>query len=88
MSRLDPPQDRNVSFLFTRCQARLDGDDLLVTVPAPRVSCRGGVSTPDAHDPFSGHLADPTQFCPLANAANFNSMKMPLNLDGGRHPCR
>ena len=39
-------------------------------------------------DPFSGHLADPTQFCPLANAANFNSMKMPLNLDGGRHPCR
>ena len=48
MSRLDPPHDRNVSFLFTRCQARLDGDDLLVTVPSPRVSCRGGVSTADA----------------------------------------
>jgi hypothetical protein len=39
-------------------------------------------------DPFSGHHADPTTFCPQANAANFNSMKMPVDLDGGRWPCR
>jgi hypothetical protein len=39
-------------------------------------------------DPFSGHHADPATFCPQANAANFNSMKMPLDLDGGRWPCR
>jgi hypothetical protein len=39
-------------------------------------------------DPFSGHKADPATFCARANAWNFNSMKMPLNLDGGRHPCR
>jgi hypothetical protein len=31
---------------------------------------------------------DAGSFCPQANAANFNSMKMPLNLDGGRQPCR
>lgn len=39
-------------------------------------------------DPFSGHIADPTTFCPAANAWNFNAMKMPLDLDGGRWPCR
>jgi hypothetical protein len=27
-------------------------------------------------------------FCPTANANNWNSMLMPLNLDGGRRPCR
>ena len=27
-------------------------------------------------------------FCPNANANNWNAMKMPLNLDGGRWPCR
>ena len=39
-------------------------------------------------DPFSGLVADPGTFCPTANAWNFNTMKMPLNLDGGRWPCR
>lgn len=39
-------------------------------------------------DRFSGHVADKKQFCPLANVANFNAMKMPLDLDGGRSPCR
>jgi hypothetical protein len=39
-------------------------------------------------DPFSGHHADPATFCARANAANFNTMKMPLDLDGGRWPCR
>ena len=39
-------------------------------------------------DPFSGHVADPSTFCPTANAWNFNTMKMPLDLDGGRWPCR
>lgn len=39
-------------------------------------------------DPFSGHRADPATFCSRANALNFNTMKMPLNLDGGRLPCR
>ncbi len=29
-----------------------------------------------------------SNFCPTANAANYNSMKMPLNLNGGRWPCR
>lgn len=27
-------------------------------------------------------------FCPSANASNYNAMKMPLNLNGGRWPCR
>jgi Glycoside-hydrolase family GH114 len=39
-------------------------------------------------DPFSGHRASTAQFCPAANRANFNSMKMPRALDGGRWPCR
>ena len=30
MSELDDVADRSLSFLFTRCQARLDGDDLVV----------------------------------------------------------
>jgi hypothetical protein len=29
-----------------------------------------------------------TNFCPTANANNWNAMKMPLNLNGGRWPCR
>jgi len=29
-----------------------------------------------------------TSFCPTANANNWNSMLMPLKLDGGRTPCR
>jgi hypothetical protein len=40
MSELDPLAGRALSFLFTRCQARLDGDDLVVAVPSPQVSCR------------------------------------------------
>jgi hypothetical protein len=40
MSQLDKTADRSISFLFTRCQAHLDGPDLVVAVPAPRVSCR------------------------------------------------
>ena len=39
-------------------------------------------------DPFSGHRVQTSEFCPQANAANFNSMKMPLDLNGGRWPCR
>lgn len=39
-------------------------------------------------DPFSGHRVQTSEFCPQANAANFNSMKMPLDLSGGRWPCR
>jgi hypothetical protein len=39
-------------------------------------------------DPFSGHRVKTSEFCPLANSANFNSMKMPLALSGGRSPCR
>lgn len=39
-------------------------------------------------DPFSGHQVKTSEFCPQANAANFNSMKMPLDLSGGRWPCR
>jgi len=39
-------------------------------------------------DPFSGHHAAPATFCARANALNFNTMKMPLELDGGRWPCR
>jgi hypothetical protein len=34
------------------------------------------------------YSSDPASFCPKANAANFNSMLMPLNLNGGRQPCR
>jgi hypothetical protein len=34
---------------------------------------------------YSGSL---TSFCPAANAANRNAVKFPLNLDGGRQPCR
>jgi hypothetical protein len=30
----------------------------------------------------------PDRFCPTANANNWNAMLMPLNLDGGRSPCR
>lgn len=33
MSELDPTQGAVLSFVFTECQARLDGDDLLVLVP-------------------------------------------------------
>ncbi len=39
-------------------------------------------------DPFSGHRVKTSEFCPQANAANFNSMKVPLDLKGGRWPCR
>lgn len=47
MSELDPLFDRTLCFVFPRCQARLDGDDLVVTVPTP-VSLRAAVAT---HDP-------------------------------------
>jgi len=40
MSQLDSVAERSLSFLFTRCQARIDGDDLVVAVPSPQVSCR------------------------------------------------
>jgi hypothetical protein len=40
MAQLDPVAQRSLSFLFPRCQARLDGADLVVTVPAPQVSGR------------------------------------------------
>ncbi|MGZ6144073.1 MAG: hypothetical protein ACXWLM_12095 [Myxococcales bacterium] len=40
MSQLDGVSARSISFLFTRCQARLDGADLVVAVPAPQVSAR------------------------------------------------
>jgi hypothetical protein len=30
---------------------------------------------------------DPAVFCPQAASLGFNSMKMPLNLNGGRLPC-
>jgi endo-alpha-1,4-polygalactosaminidase (GH114 family) len=39
-------------------------------------------------DPFSGHRVQTREFCGRANTANFNSMKMPLDLSGGRWPCR
>jgi hypothetical protein len=39
-------------------------------------------------DPDTGYRADPATFCSRANQLNFNSMKMPLDLDGGRQPCR
>ncbi|WP_437982027.1 endo alpha-1,4 polygalactosaminidase [Sorangium sp. So ce117] len=39
-------------------------------------------------DPFSGHMTDRSLFCEQANAWGFNSMEMPLDLDGGRWPCR
>ncbi|MGK3989087.1 endo alpha-1,4 polygalactosaminidase [Sorangium sp. So ce136] len=39
-------------------------------------------------DPFSGHMTDRSLFCDQANAWGFNSMEMPLDLDGGRWPCR
>ena len=29
-----------------------------------------------------------SSFCPTANTNNWNAMLMPLNLDGGRQPCR
>src|SRR5438067_2698630 len=46
MARLDPVAERSLSFLFPRCQARLDGADLVVAVPSPAVSARaaGGES--------------------------------------------
>lgn len=47
MSELDPILDRTLSFVFTRCQARLDGDDLVVTVPLP-ASFRAAVATHDS----------------------------------------
>ena len=40
MSQLDAVASRSVTFLFTRCQAHLEGDALVVAVPAPQVSCR------------------------------------------------
>jgi hypothetical protein len=47
MSELDAIDQRTLSFIFTRCQARLDGDDLVVTVPSP-VSFRAAVATRDS----------------------------------------
>ena len=29
-----------------------------------------------------------SNFCPTANTMNFNALRMPLNLNGGRWPCR
>src|SRR5437867_1196076 len=40
MARLDPVAERSLSFLFPRCQARLEGADLVVAVPSPSVSAR------------------------------------------------
>ena len=42
MAELDPVAEQSISFLFTRCQARLDGADLVVAVPGPQVQCRAG----------------------------------------------
>ncbi len=47
-SQLDPTRGRTASFLFTRCQVRLDGADLLVTVSAPGVSAQGARCISDA----------------------------------------
>lgn len=44
MSQLDPVVDQTLSFIFPRCQARLDGDELVVTVPSPGVLVRCGRS--------------------------------------------
>lgn len=41
MSKLDPVVDQGLTFIFTRCQVRLDGADLVVTVPAPFVDVQG-----------------------------------------------
>src|SRR3954469_20542014 len=46
MARLDPVTARSLSFLFPRCQARVDGADLVVTVPAPRVTARAAGGDP------------------------------------------
>lgn len=40
MSQLDAVASRSICFLFTRCQAHLDGEDLVVSVPSPQVSAR------------------------------------------------
>ena len=40
MSQLDNVAERSITFLFTRCQAHLDGPDLVIAVPAPQVTCR------------------------------------------------
>jgi hypothetical protein len=40
MSELDKVAERSISFLFTRCQAHLDGNDLVIAVPAPQVTCK------------------------------------------------
>ncbi|SRR5258708_4065771 len=40
---MDPLAERRVSFLFVRCQARLEGGDLVVAVPAGSM-CRAGRS--------------------------------------------
>ena len=47
MSQLDPIVNRIVSFVFPRCQVRLDGEDLLVTVPVP-ATLRGVLATHDS----------------------------------------
>ena len=40
MAELDRVAERSISFLFTRCQAHLEGADLVVAVPAPQVTCK------------------------------------------------
>ena len=46
MAKLDPVSERSVSFLFTRCQVRLDGADLVIAVPGPQVHCHAGSGAP------------------------------------------
>lgn len=47
-SQLDPVRGRSISFLFPRCQARLEGSDLVVTVRSPGVTARVARCTNDA----------------------------------------
>jgi len=47
MSKLDPISPHHISFFFGRCQVRLDGQDLLVSVPLP-AQCSAGSCAADA----------------------------------------
>jgi hypothetical protein len=56
VAELDPTQGAVLSFVFTECQARLDGDDLLVLVPGARCRAASAAGWLEAVEPGADEI--------------------------------
>jgi len=56
VAELDPTQGAVLSFVFTECQARIDGDDLLVLVPGARCRAASDAGWLEAVEPGAAEI--------------------------------